>query len=143
MGRRNLDHVEVKRKIIEGLIDGLSFRAACEAAGIKKRMGYYWLRDDPDFLREHDIAREIQADDAVDEIAQVYAKLNTNSENFMNEFYKARLTIDSIKWTAGKQRPKKYGNNIQHEVAGVLEHQHVSKEQRDAAVAAAIESAKR
>lgn len=101
-----------QEKIIERLIEGLSFTAACAKVGVPRITAYKWLRSDPEFLKSHDIAREIQADHSVDQIMELIDSLDPSEPDFQSKFFKTRLKIDSIKWVAGKQRPKKYSDKL-------------------------------
>ncbi len=51
---------------------------------------------------------------------------------------RARLRVDARKWVAAKLLPKKYGERYSAEITGKDGGPIVTKEQRDAAVAAAL-----
>jgi len=88
---------------------------------------YKWLDEHREFSEKYARARERQADRRADEIIEIADTVQDASI--------ARNRMDARKWAASKLAPKKYGEKISQEISGSLEM--TSKEQRDAAVAAA------
>ena len=121
--------VDVREVILDGLADGQSLRAICrsdEMPNIATVMR--WLAADPEWRAQYAHAREI-GDDAMAEDIQTIADdedLDPNDK---------RVRIDTRKWLMAKRQPKKYGDKIETVHSGSVEV--VTKEQRDAAVAAA------
>jgi hypothetical protein len=89
-----------------------------------------WVMRDNDLADQYTRARDIQADVLVDEINDIaddstadFGFATTTDKDgegaekvFLKEHVqRAKLRIDTRKWQAGKQRPKKYGDSIRHE----------------------------
>jgi hypothetical protein len=75
------------------------------------------LRDDKDFLENYTRARESSADYYSHRIIDIADQL-TNGNNPTLEPSAARVAIDAYKWTAGKMKPKKYGDIHKFEHTG-------------------------
>jgi len=96
----------------------VSLDAILSAPGMpKKTQVYGWLRDNPSFAENYTRARESQADTDADEIANIRQRVVDG--DLTPE--QGRVAIDSLKWSAGKRSPKKYGDKVQHDVDGKLE----------------------
>jgi hypothetical protein len=80
---------------------GTVFEWACGATEAANKDGF------PDMYRR---ARECQADSFADEVVKI--------ADSTKDPQKARVQIDARKWAAGKQRPKVYGDKINHEHSG-------------------------
>lgn len=71
---------------------------------------YRWLRENEEFSDNYARAREDRADyraDRVDEICEKVEKGDLDPQS-------ARVIIDALKWQAGKEKPKAYGDKVQH-----------------------------
>jgi len=96
--------------ICERIACGESLRAICRdpdmpGVGVVLK----WVEKTPDFREQYMRAREASADadaDAVGDIAQ-----RTLSGEF--EPSAARVAIDALKWSAGKRKPKVYGEKLE------------------------------
>jgi hypothetical protein len=95
-----------------------------------------WVRDQPEFADQYARAREDMADNDADKIADVaQAVVDGNIDPAA-----ARVAIDAYKWSAGKRRPKRYGDNQRLEVENTgtvqvthtLRVDHLSLEELDA-----------
>ena len=77
---------------------------------------YQWLRAHPAFADDYARAREDRADHRFDKIDDVIQdmRIGTIDSN------QARVEIDVIKWQAGKEKPKTYGDKIQTEHSGSI-----------------------
>ena len=64
-----------------------------------------WLIKDPSFLNKYEHARELQADVYADEMDEIAHDESIDTQ-------RARLIIDTRKWTSSKLKPKKYGDKI-------------------------------
>lgn len=92
-------------------MNGESLMAICRTAGMPCREFIYeWLQEDKTFADDYARAREAQADFYADQVAEI-----ADTEDDPN---RARVRIDARKWIAGKMRPKKYGDRVDHEVDG-------------------------
>jgi len=106
---------ETGLKICEWLAIGKSLAAFCREPGsLSQSTVHRWLLAYGDFLEKYKIAREVQADTLVDEIVEI-ADANTAD---VNETQRNRLRVDTRKWVAAKQRPKKYGDKVEAEITG-------------------------
>jgi len=133
--------------ICDRIANGESLKSICEDEELPARSTVFkWLAENRTFSDMYARAREEQADTIFDEIIEIAddgrndwmerrgeddAGWVTNGENIQ----RAKLRIDARKWMAGKLRPKKYGDRQEIEHSGSVEL--TTKEQRDAAVAAA------
>jgi len=70
-----------------------------------------WVRDNPDFAANYAQAREDMADHDADKIADVAVAV---SKGLMDPAA-GRVAIDAYKWSAGKRRPKRYGDKLEIE----------------------------
>lgn len=73
---------------------------------------YRWLKENPQLREDYARAREAQADVDADEIANVRQRMLGNELTPEQ----ARVAIDSLKWSAGKRKPKVYGDKVMSEV---------------------------
>ena len=73
-----------------------------------------WVRDNPEFAAQYACAREDMADHDADKIADVAAAVAAGSMDPQA----ARVAIDAYKWSAGKRRPKRYGDKLEIENTG-------------------------
>ena len=67
-----------------------------------------WLRKDREFMNQYARAREDQAESLFDEALDIAREHDDPA--------KARVMIDTLKWAAGKLKPKKFGDKIEHTV---------------------------
>ena len=79
-----------------------------------------WIRGNPEFAASYAQAREDMADADADKIADVAQAvleggLDPNA---------ARVAIDAYKWSAGKRRPKRYGEKLEVETTGTVQVTH-------------------
>jgi len=100
--------------ICEKLASGKSLSWICEDASMPSRKTVYqWLQNIEEFRNDYAQAREDQADTFVDEIIDI-------ADDTALDANQARLRIDARKWVAGKMKPKKYGEKIDHAVSGAV-----------------------
>lgn len=91
-------------EVCKKLAEGKSLVKICDAAGIPDRSEIYvWLRENEVFRLQYATARTDQADTHFDEIVAIADDDKLTPED-------RRVRIEARKWTAGKQRPKKYGD---------------------------------
>lgn len=117
MGRPSSFNPETAERICMLIAQGCSVAAACQEDGIPdQKTVFRWLAtDDPEgklgfdaFRQQYMRARELRSDarfERLDEImAEVHAgKLDPSS---------ARVMMDAIKWQAGKENAKRYGESV-------------------------------
>lgn len=70
-----------------------------------------WVRDNPEFAASYAQAREDMADHDADKIADVAEDVAKG----LIDPQAARVAIDAYKWSAGKRRPKRYGEKLEIE----------------------------
>lgn len=73
-----------------------------------------WCRENPDFQQKYASALEDMADHDADKITDVAHGTLTGKYDPAA----ARVAIDAYKWSAGKRRPKKYGDKLEIEQSG-------------------------
>ncbi len=101
--------------ILKRIAEGQSLKSICDTKGMPSRETVYtWLAKDAEFLDKYARAREDQADFYADEIIDI-----ADTEPDSN---KARVRIDARKWKASKLQPKKYGDKIDVNHSGTIEH---------------------
>lgn len=126
----------VAKRICERIAGGESLRTICRDADMPGKANVLaWLAKDthPGFREAYIAARNAQADSLFDEIVDIAATATDRDSAAA-----ARVQIDARKWVAGKLRPKVYGDKLDVEHSGSIDL--VTKEQRDAAVAAAAKA---
>ena len=79
-----------------------------------------WVRDFPEFADQYARAREDMADNDADKIADVAQRV----EDGLIDPAAARVAIDAYKWSAGKRRPKRYGEKLEVENTGSVQVTH-------------------
>lgn len=105
----------LKSEIIDGLSLGKSLKSILDTDDKmpSRAIIYNWLNKDhqdfdQNFLNNYVRAREESADldaERIEEIAEKTLKGEYKSDA-------ARVAIDALKWTAGKKKPKKYGDKL-------------------------------
>ena len=114
MGRPPMPFNEgAAEQILEAIADGIGLVTFLKS---RPDMPSYptvmrWVRDNPDFAANYAQAREDMADHDADKIADVAVAV---SKGLMDPAA-ARVAIDAYKWSAGKRRPKRYGDKLEIE----------------------------
>lgn len=101
------------------IADGESLRAICESDDYPDRSTVFrWLSDPANvWFRDHYArAREASADADADDIGH-YAR---QAAKGLIEPAAARTAIDGLKWSAGKRKPKVYGDSTAVKHSGVI-----------------------
>lgn len=107
-----------KKAICEWLSEGKSLASFCRVEGNPKYTSICEaLGEDEDFAKNYTRARVDSADADADGIADIREQLLQG----LITPEQARVAIDSLKWSAGKRQPKKYGDKIEHEVHGDMD----------------------
>ncbi len=101
-------------KVCELIMDGYSLRRIEAEQGMPTRLNILkWLRENEKFQTQYARAREEQADVLAEEIIDI-------ADTKTDDPQRSRLMVDTRKWYAGKLRPKKYGDKLEHEHGGNL-----------------------
>lgn len=107
---------EQRVEICERLAKGESLASICRLKGMPSQTTVFrWIGDDDVFRENYARARELQADSFVDEIVNI-----ADTEIDPN---RARVRIDARKWTAGKLRPKVYGDRVEVDLNAKIENE--------------------
>ena len=97
---------ELFDRICERIADGESLRAICRDDDMPNASTVDgWLGKDEALAKQYARARERQGDGHFDRVCAIVDKV----EDGQLEPGQARTMIDALKWTAGKLRPKVYG----------------------------------
>jgi hypothetical protein len=128
MGRPSTFSQDVADIICERIADGESLRAICGDDDMPAKSSVFkWLSEQASFSDQYARARETQADAIFDEILDI---ADDGSNDWMvkntadggaigwrengEALRRSALRVDARKWMAGKLRPKKYGDKVQH-----------------------------
>ena len=91
---------------------------------VPKMTLYGWIREDPKQKEMKALVDELRADSSAEKIQEMGAM------DFMNEdgsfdHHKARITLDSLKWSAEKGNPQKYGYKQEISVTKTVREEHI------------------
>ena len=139
--------VEVADLICERIANGESLRKICAEESMPgKSTVFRWLTEHTDFGTKYAYAREEQADLYAESIVEIsdeaevqaiYQGEEVRLDLSSSAVARNRLRVDARKWYASKLAPKKFGDKVEQVLSGELTVTSQTKEQRDAAVAAA------
>ena len=91
------------------IVAGKSLRSICEASSMPSASTVFlWLSKHPEFSEQYAHAKDQSAESDADLIDEIVEKVLDN--RISPE--RARVAGDLIKWSAGKKKPKKYGNTL-------------------------------
>ena len=109
---------EIFNELINRIKDGESVRKILESKNMPDFVTILkWMEQDENKLKQYTRAKEESADSDADRINNIAEKVLTGEY----EPNAARVAIDAYKWSAGKKKPKKYGDAIKVEHDGSLE----------------------
>jgi transposase-like protein len=112
-GRPSTYTPEVAAEICARISSGDSVRTICADEGMPEaRTIFRWLANYEDFRHQYAHARESRADARFESIDQVIEDMRLG----VIDAQQARVQIDTIKWQAGKESAKRYGDRL--ELAG-------------------------
>jgi hypothetical protein len=101
---------ELADEICRRIMDGESLRGICESQDIPDRSTVHlWLATNSQFSDQYARAKEEQADTLADDMQFIADTVQPDRDAVA----KARLQIDTRKWSASKLKPKKYGDKMQ------------------------------
>ena len=96
--------------ICERMAEGETLRAICRETDMPNMATIWkWAASDAARGKQYAHAREAQADAQFERIGAIVDDV----ENGTLEPTQARTMIDALKWTAGKLRPKTYGDKLE------------------------------
>lgn len=100
---------EVFDTICERIADGESMRSICRDDDMPSGVTFYkWVGNDEDLAKQYARARELQGDADADRVADIAMRVLSGDY----EPAAARVAIDALKWSAGKRKPKVYGDKL-------------------------------
>ena len=106
---------EVFMTIFGKIADGESLRSICRQEDMPSSASFFiWIAKDPLLLEQYMRAREAGADADAEDVTDIGKRTLTG------EFdpAAARVAIDALKWSAGRKRPKVYGDKAAVEHSG-------------------------
>lgn len=112
----------VKADICAWISGGRSLAKWCTGAGVTYEAVRLHLRDDAVFLADYERAREASADWDADATADIRERMLAGKITPEQ----ARVAIDQLKWAAAKRQPKKYGEKLDLNHGGTIEHAHLT-----------------
>lgn len=108
-GRPTAYTPEIAALICDAVALGSNLNVICSAEGMPDRTTVYgWLRAHADFSDNYARARETRADSRADRLDEIAAKVEAG----LLPPDAARVIVDTIKWQAGKENPKRYGDKL-------------------------------
>jgi hypothetical protein len=120
--QRNRYSRDISDAILDRIVDGDPVRAATAACGVAQSTWYFWLVDGLDDLPErYKRAMQARAHGLLDELLETAN--NTSADWRWDEkagrmvpdhdaIARARLKVDTYKWTVSKLLPKTYGDKV-------------------------------
>ncbi|BET97653.1 terminase small subunit-like protein [Xenorhabdus taiwanensis] len=115
-GGRPSDYMpETAADICVKLAEGESLRKVCERPGMpNKSTVFRWLAENQEFRDQYAKAAEQRADALFEEMLEIADDVMPDAA----EVAKAKLRIDTRKWSLARMSPKKYGDKITQEITG-------------------------
>lgn len=96
---------EIADEICSQIAEGKSLREITDQESMPSlRAVMNWLRGNDEFVQQYARAKEVQAD--------TYEDMMINTARTEADVQRARLIVDTMKWTASKLKPKKYGDKV-------------------------------
>ncbi|EPS1554651.1 MULTISPECIES: terminase small subunit-like protein [Proteus] len=106
---------ETAHDICSKLAEGESLRSVCRRPGMpSKATVFRWLSENAEFRDQYAKATEQRADALFEEILEIADDVLPDSA----EVAKAKLRIDTRKWSLARMSPKKYGDKVTQEITG-------------------------
>ncbi|MCI9769062.1 ubiquitin carboxyl-hydrolase [Proteus mirabilis] len=106
---------ETAHDICSKLAEGESLRSVCRRSGMpSKATVFRWLSENAEFRDQYAKATEQRADALFEEILEIADDVLPDSA----EVAKAKLRIDTRKWSLARMSPKKYGDKVTQEITG-------------------------
>lgn len=120
-GRPEIYTDELADKICHLVGGGYSLVRACKEVGISTFTVYKWIRENEKFSANYAQARGDQADYHFDLAWDIACEPCPEGMSASEWAANQRVRIDTIKWRAGKMKPKKYGEKLELEHSGKVE----------------------
>ncbi len=95
--------------IINNIIEGYSVRSILRRPNMPTFVTLLkWIEEDERKMKQYTRAKEESADTDADHVNDIAQRVLTKEVDPAS----ARVAIDAYKWSAGKKKPKKYGDKI-------------------------------
>lgn len=116
-GRPSLYTPAIAMEICQWIADGKTLLAYCkrEDVTIVRSTIMEWLLKEPEFAEKYQFAQSLRADHYCDECIEI----SDDCGSTIPQINKAKLRVDTRKWTCTIMAPKKYGNRVTAEHSGV------------------------
>lgn len=109
---------EIEAEILTGLMSGLSLVQVCNAPKMPDRATVCrWMAADDEFATKCVRAREFQAELSDDKLIDIVQKVESGELTSDQ----ARVMSSILQWRAAKLLPKRYGDSVKVESAGVVD----------------------
>lgn len=109
-GRPTRYSKELSAKFCSMIALGNSLRSVVQMKGMPGHTTVYrWLQQHEEFREHYAHAKEDSGDSDADKIEEIAEKVLRGEVDPQA----GRVAMDAYKWTAGKKRPKKYGDRMQ------------------------------
>ena len=121
---------EIADIICRRIAAGESLRRICEGEDLPHASTVHrWLQTNEEFREQYAQARQDQADTLFDQVLDIaddarndwmerHGRDDKGYQENGEHISRSRLRIDARKWMAGKLRPKKYGEKVDHVLGG-------------------------
>ncbi|BDQ36313.1 hypothetical protein SYK_06730 [Pseudodesulfovibrio nedwellii] len=134
MGRPSKYTKKLAALICELIVDGHTLRQLAAREDMPSVPAIFrWLESHPDFRKQYTRAKELQTEILVDEMRTIAfdgsLDVEKRKDRHGNEYdatrpdivQRSKLMVDTIKWQAGKLKPKKYGDKLDLNHSGKIE----------------------
>jgi transposase-like protein len=137
IGRPSEFTQETADAICHRISEGESLRQVCRDADMPDRSTVYkWLRAIPSFAGQYRRARELLVEHWADELVDIaddtaldtVTKVTPQGREYEavdhEHIQRSKLRVDTRKWLMSKLCPRQYGDRVEHDVRGQIEHDH-------------------
>lgn len=105
VGRPSSYSKKIGDAICNRLAVGDSLQKICREMGLDRQKVYGWMRSEPKFLDSYREARELQADTFHDQLVDI-----ADTAVDRDSAAAAKVRVDTRKYVAARQAPRKYGD---------------------------------
>ena len=101
---------EMIKAICDKVIEGYSLERICRDPAMPSVVAvWHWYKNDPEFARQYDEARQARGDRYGERVADVVEAVKLGEIDYNT----ARIAIDAYKWAAARMAPKHYGDRVE------------------------------
>lgn len=136
MGRHSTFTQEIADTICERLSEGESLNSICKDEGMPSEAAVraWALEDREGFAAKYTRAREIGYDCMAEQILSLADECRIGEKSITKAtgievttgdmVDRSRLQVEARKWLLSKMLPKRFGERVEHDVAGSINHNH-------------------